>query len=218
MATREVVKTIKGAGGVVLAVVYNDGSIRIDNVRASYPHVGKPYKGEDADPDDKGKFGIVGLMSKKTHKPVLDHLVKMMNDILTEKNKGAKIPADKKFVRNGDESGKPGYDDCWSVHASESKRPSVRGRRKEVLTPDEAEQVIYGGCYVNILIRPWWQDHKKFGKRVNANFLAVQFRADGDPFGEGRISEDEIDNTFDEQDTDGEYVEDGDTSDDSDGL
>ncbi len=217
MATREIVKTIKGAGGVVLAVVYSDGSIRIDNVRASYPHVGKAYKGDDAKPEDVAKFSIVGLMSKATHKPVLDYLVGVMNKILEDNNDGAKIPADKKFVRNGDDTGKPGYDGCWDIHASESKRPSVRGRRKEVLTPDEAEQTIYGGCYANILIRPWWMKNK-FGKRINANLLAVQFRSEGEAFGEGRISEEDVDNTFDEQD-DGQHVEDGDQNDgDADGL
>ena len=55
--------------------------------------------------------------------------------------------------------------------------------------------MIYGGCWVNILVRPWFQNNK-YGKRVNAGVVAVQFRKDDEPFGSGRISDDEIDEAF----------------------
>jgi hypothetical protein len=31
---------------------------------------------------------------------------------------------------------------------------------------------------VNVLIRPWTQNHPKYGKRVNANLLAIQLVRD----------------------------------------
>ena len=58
--------------------------------------------------------------------------------------------------------------------------------------------MIYAGCWVNILIRPWWQNSAKWGKRVNAGLTAVQFVRDDEPFGQGRITSEDVDETFDE--------------------
>lgn len=178
-------------------VVYEDGTVRIDNVRASYPHLAKAYKGDDQ--DGEPKFSMVGFLEKSEAKSVVSALVKIRDEMLKEKNKGAKIPKDKFFMRDGDDSGKDEYADCYTINASETKRPSVRGRDKRVLGESEIESIIYAGCRVNVLIRPWWQDNK-FGKRINANLLAVQFNRDDEPIGEGRISEDEIDDSFEELD------------------
>ena len=43
---------------------------------------------------------------------------------------------------------------------------------------------LYGGCYVNAAIRPWAQDNQ-FGRAIRCELIAVQFFADGEPFGEG---------------------------------
>ena len=43
---------------------------------------------------------------------------------------------------------------------------------------------MYGGCYVNVAIRPWLQENKH-GRGVRCDLVAVQFAADGEPFGEG---------------------------------
>jgi hypothetical protein len=56
--------------------------------------------------------------------------------------------------------------------------------------------VFYPGCWVNTLIKPWFQDHPEGGKKVNANLIAVQFVRDDDSFGTGRISADEVDATL----------------------
>lgn len=42
----------------------------------------------------------------------------------------------------------------------------------------------YSGCYVNAQVEVWAQDNK-FGKRINAQLLGVQFVRDGDSFGAG---------------------------------
>jgi hypothetical protein len=43
----------------------------------------------------------------------------------------------------------------------------------------------YSGCYVNAQVEVWAQDHKSFGKRINAQLLGVQFVEDGDSFQAG---------------------------------
>ena len=42
-----------------------------------------------------------------------------------------------------------------------------------------------------MLINPWVQNNK-FGKRINANLLAVRFVDHGEAFGMGRVDDEEI--------------------------
>lgn len=42
---------------------------------------------------------------------------------------------------------------------------------------------LYGGCYVNVVVRPWCQDNQ-FGRGVRCELIAVQFAKDGEAFGE----------------------------------
>lgn len=188
MANREIISKVTNA------VLYSDGLIRIDNVRASYPHLDKPWSGEEG---QEAKFSIVSLLDKGTHKAAKDLIVKRIDEILKE-NKTEKIASDKKFIRDGDQMAKPECENQWVVSARETRRPSVRGSDNEVLTPDEILDTIYAGCYISVLIRPWFQNHAKFGKRVNAGLVAVRFRRDGEPIGEGRITDDDIDDYMDD--------------------
>jgi len=61
-----------------------------------------------------------------------------------------------------------------------------------------------------VLVRPWFQDNK-FGKRINAGLSAVQFLRDDTAFGEGRITEDQIDDTFSDESDDSSGTDDLDT-------
>jgi hypothetical protein len=184
---------------VTNAVLYTNGCIRIDNVRVSFPHLDVPYAGKNGDDtDDNGKkktpkFGIVGMLPKSSHVAAKD-LIKQAMDELLAANDNAKVAADKKFIRNGDDSDREEYADHWTVSAREERQPAIRNQRGELITdPKKIADMIYGGCYCNILIRPWYQDGKKtgagYGKRVNAGLVGVQFVRDGDSFGEGRIDD-----------------------------
>ncbi|WOK01441.1 DNA binding protein [Pseudomonas phage UF_RH7] len=196
----EVAKKVKNA------VLYTNGCIRIDGVRASFPHLDKPYAGEDG---GTPAYGLVSLLDKTTHKEAKDLIVERINEVLAQ-NKNAKVAADRKFIRNGDDSARDEENGHWTVSARETKRPSIRDKDKSVLSPEEALDKIYGGCFVNVLIRPWFQDNK-YGKRVNAGLVAVQFLRDGEAFGEGRIDDEEA---WDDVDDGNE----GFTDDDEDGL
>lgn len=200
MAKREI------ATRVTNAVLYDDGLIRIDNVRASYPHLDQPWAQDEG---AKKSFSVTSLMDKTTHKAAKDLCVKVINDIL-KTNKVNKIGADKKFIRDGDLTGKDENEGMWVVSARESRRPSVRDGSGQVLATDEIANAIYAGCYITVLIRPWYQDDPKWGKRVNCGLVAVQFRRDGEPFGEGRISDEDVDDYFDDDDNNGGMSDDDD--------
>lgn len=45
---------------------------------------------------------------------------------------------------------------------------------------------LYGGCYVNAVVRPWVQDNQ-FGRAIRCELVALQFAGDGEPFGEGEV-------------------------------
>jgi hypothetical protein len=188
--------------------LYSDQSMIVKNVRASYPHLVTPFK-------DGQKLSLKTLMPKTPdYAPSAKIIIAEINRVMQEMK--VQLPSDRKFMQNGDLLGNPDYAGHYLISASEVRRPALRGRgedpttgRAKVLTPEEAGRIFYGGCWVNELIRPWPQNNG-FGKRVNANLLAVQFVKDDEPFGEGtRIGEDEIDESFGAIDDDDSGYDDG---------
>lgn len=215
---RTIVKEVKGQGALknkVIGRLYDDGTILCIDVRFSYPHIGEPYAGTN----DKGepgtpKYGVVGMLPKDTHAPLKDLIVEEMTKILREQKIEFKnFPAEKKFMRNGDQSGKEAYVGHWIVSTREERQPAIRnGKLERLRDKKEIADLFYGGAWGAILIRPWWQSNK-YGKRVNAGLSAIQFIRHDDAFGEGRISDDEIDDTFEAYED-----EEGGGFDDDDGL
>lgn len=185
---REVKKKVKNA------VLYTDGMIRVSGVRFSYPHLNKPYKGTG----DQGeaKFGIVGMLPKKTHRAARDLIMERIDELLKD-NKVKAIPSDKKFLRDGDESGKEEYAEHWTISARESRRPPLRDRNNQVIEPEDALEAIQPGYWGDLLIRPWYQNND-YGKRVNAGLSSVQVVKKDEVFGEGRISDEDLDDAFED--------------------
>lgn len=88
-------------------------------------------------------------------------------------------------------AGYAGYDGNMFVNTRARTRPTVVDRNKVPLTEEDGR--IYAGCYVNGLIELWAQDHKQYGKRINAQLRGIQFVRDGDAFAAGTsASEDEF--------------------------
>jgi hypothetical protein len=180
-------------------VTYSDQSIMIKEVRLSYPHLDKPW----AMGGDKPKYSAYGLMPKTPayakSKALIDAAIQK---IATDKQ-SPNLPATQRFFRDGDETDKRSFKGHWSISASEDTRPGLRGRgvdpitgRARMIAPEEITEVFYPGCWVNLLVKPWWQSNT-YGKRVNANLVAVQFvRDDQKIVGEGRIGDDAIDDSF----------------------
>lgn len=200
---REIAKKVKNA------ILYTDGSIRISGVRFSYPHLAKAYKG---DGDGEAKFGIVGLLPKDTHAAAKKLIEERIAELLKD-NKVKSLASDKKFLRDGDESGKEDYENMWTVSARETRRPPLRDRQNQPVEPEDAAEVFQPGYWGDILIRPWYQNNS-YGKRVNAGLSSVQFVKKDDTFGEGRISDEDLDDTFedygDDDDVDADADEDED--------
>lgn len=186
MAQREIKKRVKNA------VWFSDGTIRIDNVRGSYVHVDKPYAGKNQSDDDGNKavpkYSIVGILMKDTHVEAKDLCLERIKELLAE-NKDAKVAKDKRFIRDGDDQEKEEYENAWTVSAREEKTPKCRDLAGNLITdPATIRQMFQSGYWFNILIRPWFQDNK-YGKRVNAGLVGIQFVKKDKTFGEGEIDE-----------------------------
>jgi hypothetical protein len=157
-------------------VIREDGCILIKNVRLSYPHLFQKW-GKNA--SDKKKYSASFIIDKKTHAAEIKILGAHINSIMTEAFKGSRIASDKLCLRDGDTLGKDDLIGKWVLKTSEDKAPDVINRDKSRINEDD--DIVYAGCYVNALFRPWVQNND-FGKRINANLLAVQFVKDGERF------------------------------------
>ena len=91
-----------------------------------------------------------------------------------------------------------GFEGMYSIAANRSEKQG----RPEVFDADKTplgEKVgrPYNGCYVNGYIDIWADD--RWGPRICATLVAVQFRRDGDAFGGGgaRVSMDDLEDVSD---------------------
>lgn len=183
------------------AVWYEGHVIKLKGVRASYPHLAVPKAGEDG---GEASYSMTGLMPHKTHKAAA-LMIKEAIEALLKENKNAKVAKDKRCLRNGDDGDKEEAFEHYTLSAREKKRPKVRDENGELLEKDEIEEMFYGGCWVDMIVRLWFQDNK-YGKRVNANLVSVRFLKDDEAFGEGRINDEDVwdddEGGFDEEDED----------------
>lgn len=168
----------------------------LKNVRLSFPSLFRKavFNG------DETKYEATFLLDKDAHAAIIEAIEKDTNQRIKSELKGAKVPADRRCLKDGDESSYDGYDGCMSLKASNNKRPLVIDRDKSPLTEDDER--MYAGCYVNAQVELWVQNNN-YGKRINANLLGVQFFKDGEPFADGAktSSVDDFD-AFDDEDDD----------------
>ena len=152
--------------------------IKLHNVRLSFPSLFRKatFGGEET------KFEATFLLDKTQHADKIKEINDAITAVSKERHKGKTPPADKLCFKDGDDIDYDGYAGCMSIKASSTKRPLVIGPDRAPLTEDDGKP--YAGCYVNAIVELWGQDNQ-FGKRVNANLLAVQFAKDGEPFGDG---------------------------------
>lgn len=83
-----------------------------------------------------------------------------------------------------------GFESMWALSASadpaKGQKPLVVNRNLQPV--GKTDGVIYAGCRVDVKLSLWAQDSPKWGRRVNAQLLVVQFRADADAFGGGAVA------------------------------
>ena len=175
----------------------------VKNVRISFP---KLFNAESfaGDPTSKPAYSASFLLPP--NHPQLKALKAAIVAVAKEKW-AEKAPAMLKAIESKDASclhdgnnkaDTDGYAGNFYLSARSYTRPLVIDRDKTPLT--EADGVIYGGCFVNVLVDIYAQD-SQFGKRINAVLKGVQFLRDGDSFGGGApASPDAFDDLSDQDD------------------
>jgi hypothetical protein len=192
---------------VANAVLLSDGTnefIRLDKVRLSFPAIGTPEPEEDDDGnprlDAKGKQKMrwkgVAMLPQGTHKEAMLLCKEVIERLM--KTNDVKIPKDKWFIVNGNDSEREEYQEHFIVSFGESRRPPARDRQGSlILEVDEIDSTFYAGCWVNVLIRPWYfagtvkGSKKSYPKRIPAGFSGIQFFKDDTSFGGGRIDDED---------------------------
>lgn len=175
--------------------------VRLERVRLSYPALFRPksYEGND---EGNAKYSASFIIDPDT--PEGKKAIAACEDAIDEAkfekwgNKQPRIGDDKIALRDdkGEDTDNPEYEGMWYVSASNARRPKVLDRDGRSPLTDE-DGVVYGGCYVNAIVRFWAQDNK-YGKRVNASLEGVQFVKDGEAFGAPPLADDAFDPVEDE--------------------
>jgi hypothetical protein len=149
-----------------------------------------PKAGEDG---GEAKFSSAFIIPKDH--PQVAEITAAMKEVAKEKW-GAKADAiytelksaNKLALHDGDtKASLDGYAGNLFLNGTNRSRPTVLDRDKTPLT--QADGKPYSGSYVNVSLDLWAMDNK-FGRRINAQLLAVQFAKDGDSFGGGAAFED----------------------------
>lgn len=169
--------------------------ITVKQVRLAYEHVFETWAKNDG---EKKKYSGKFIMPEATHSKEIEILQTFLEGLKTDYFKGAKLKADALFFKDGDNEGKEEFEDAWFISASETEKnpPAVIDRDKTPLKASDDK--VYSGAYVNVQIKPWKQDNA-YGKKINANLVAVQFFKKGEKFGgAGAVSKQVIDDGFDE--------------------
>ena len=201
---REETKARKVVKRVENAILYSDGSMRIDRVRFSYPHLDKPWKkkGDQGEP----AYSLTGLMPKRTHKAARG-LIQDRIDELLEENKVRKLADDRIFMRDGDRGSNEQAEGHWTISAREQNRPKLRDKNNDPVDPEDVRETFQPGYWGSMFIRPWFMDNE-WGKRINAGLNAVRMMKEDETFGMSRVTDEELDDVFSDDDLSDDYDDD----------
>lgn len=190
--------------------------IKLNKVRLSFPQLHKPDvpKGYD---DSEPKFSANFLLDPQNpeHRQYIKQCQAEIKRLISEawgeappKMKPVEcFGKGENFVSKQTKKPYSGYEGLWAIAANNKKRPLCLGKNKENLSPDEVEQVLYAGCYVDVIFNFWVQDNKH-GEAIRCSLQGVKFRCDGEAFASGGASADDFDDDIEDGDLAGEFDDD----------
>jgi hypothetical protein len=170
-------------------------NILLTEVRLRVAFLAQPYVSKNDNGQDKASYSVVALFEPNSQ---AHQVAKAGVREVAQAAWGAQYEAvlqqlaaqDRLFLHDGaTKATDPSYAGKLFVSASSSRKPRclVTRNGQNVEISENDPMFPYSGCWANILINPWAQgpDSKpnKFGKRVNAEILAVQFLRHDEAFG-----------------------------------
>lgn len=157
--------------------------IMLKNVRVSFPHLfTRPIiRGQE------GKCGAQIMLDNERDAKSIEAVKRRIQELIKDKLKGARVPADKLCLRAGEDKGRAEYEGHHILSANNTGKPFVISNNGRDMITDPEDNPIYAGCYVNAKIQLWAQDND-YGKRINCTLVAIQFSADGDALDGAHVS------------------------------
>jgi len=166
--------------------------VKLQNVRIAFAQL---FEGKAFEGSDKKNFSAAFAIDPKSPvvKELDDAMVMLAKEkwekrgdaILGELIAGRRVCFQHRPKTNASGETFDGFEGMFFLNSSRPEdkgRPLVIDANKAPLTPADGKP--YSGCYVNATVDLWAQDNK-FGKRINATLLAVQFARDGEAFSGG---------------------------------
>ena len=159
--------------------------VQLKNVRLSFA---KLFKAEAFKPGDAPKYSANFLIDPSTPQGKENlAAVKAGMDAACEakwgKGKVPRLKQDHRALKQEGEMDYDGYDGMLVVVAKDTRPPVLLDRDKSALNEQVciAENKLYSGCYVDVLVNFWAYNHPD-SKGCSANLRAVRFREHGDTF------------------------------------
>mgnify|MGYP000026454985 CR=1 FL=1 len=161
----------------------SEDHIMLKNVRCSFPHL---FKFPEIN-GDIGSCGIILLIERED--PRLIALRADIEALSVSKHKIV-LPDDKLCLREGKHK-RAEYGDLMAISTNSKKGeyPRVVGPGRTVIT-DASQCAIYPGCRVHAKFSLWAQNNS-WGRRINAELIAVQFAGDDEPLSDTYVSEED---------------------------
>ena len=166
--------------------------VKLNDVRLAFPVLYEPKGVNDGEPRFSAAF-----LFPPDH-PAATAVTKAQQEVAKAKW-GAKAGEVYKLLKANDrlalhdgasKGDYAGYEGSLFVNTSNKLRPLVIDQSRAPLTPDTGKP--YSGCFVNGVVELWPQDNR-FGKRINASLMGVQFLRDGERLAGGAVaSEDDF--------------------------
>lgn len=188
--------------------------IKLKKVRLSFPNLKEAVYPKGFEGQGDPKYSADFILDPEEHADTIKAINAEIKRLIKEEwgEKPPKFKAIEFFGKGdlkikGDGTVYEGYEGKWFVSANNRKKPLLVDRDNTQLEGDDIEKRLYGGCYVNAAIDMWIQDNK-FGQTVRCNLRGVKFFGDGEAFGAGGASIDELDDG--ELDIDDDFDDDDD--------
>lgn len=175
--------------------------LMFSNTRLSFPHFVEPHAAGN-DPNAKKKYAADFIIAPND--PTLAQFMQRYTEMAQAKwgehyqQVMAMIQSDRKLrcYGNGSEkidkkTFKPylGYEGMVYLSASKDTPPQMVGLDGKPIDPANSmayqamARKLYGGCYVNVALKPWIQENKH-GRGIRCDLVAIQFAKDGEAFGD----------------------------------
>lgn len=147
--------------------------VKLKNVRLSFPSL---WQHSEFNGESSGRYEATLLIHNDD--PQLAELKKVVASIGKDKF-GDTWKKAKMCLRDGSDRDYAGYEDSWSLKATNKRRPAILDRDTTPLTQDDGYPLA--GDYVNVSVSIWAFSND-YGKYIACQLLGMQFVKKGERF------------------------------------